>query len=827
MRSLLSSLADSTLPSVICFMAAEVSIRGGPDSENIMPKTSALMRTKIHNGGVRRIRLASMYVRGLWGPGPPARPVSLSTGTTSGGLPVFRMRRAGDEPAHAGLDAPVRGRAPLAYAVCRAPGPKPVAARSSALLHWSGRRSRRRQARPRREAPGCAATSCHPSRSPTPTHRTWSTLDTPPTPPVRPGRTLGLGILAHVDAGKTSLTERLLLHAGVITELGSVDDGSTQTDTLVLKRALQRLSIPTVLFVNKVDRSGARTDAVLQEVVDRLGVTPVPLVRVVDEGTRGAAVVPDALMALSLAARRPAEREGADRATAAARERVVEALSRADDRLLADWLDAPHRVDGSRLRAALGEQTGRGLVCPVLLGSAMTGAGVEELALALPDLLPARTTDPEASLAATVFAVQRGGAGEKVALVSVTSGCLAVRDRVLVHDGRTVGTMASDPGTRHTPSVSGDDVRCREERVTGLSVHARGGVQRVARVPAGRIARVVGLERARIGDLVGDAALARPLVHEFSPPTLETVVEACDPAERATLHTALTRLAEQDPLIDLRHDEVRGETHVSLYGEVQKEVIGATLEADFGVEATFSTTTVICRERVTGSGAAFEVIDVPPNPFLATVGLRVDPAPSGSGVRFALEVELGSMPASFFTAVEDTVRATLGQGLHGWPVTDCVVTMTHSGYWPRQSHMHQKFDKSMSSTAGDLRALTPLVLMEALRLAGTAVEEPVHRFDLEVPSEVLGAALTMLGHVRATPRETVVLGPVTRLRGEVPAERLHELQQRVPGLTSGLGDLACSFDGYRPVAGRPPVRSRTDLDPLHRREYLLRLAGKL
>lgn len=721
-------------------------------------------------------------------------------------------------------------------------------------------------------------------------------MDTPPTPPLRPGRTLGLGILAHVDAGKTSLTERLLLHAGVITELGSVDDGSTQTDTLalerargitikaavvsfelggpddpvtvnlvdtpghsdfiaeverslavldgavlvvsavegvqaqtrVLMRALQRLRIPTVLFVNKVDRSGARTDAVLQEVVDRLGVTPVPLVRVVDEGTRGAAVVPDGLMALGLAARGPVEREGADRATAAARERVVEALSREDDRLLADWLDAPHRVDGSRLRAGLGEQTGRGLVCPVLHGSAMTGAGVEELAVALPHLLPARTPDPEAPLAATVFAVQRGGAGEKVALVSVTSGCLAVRDRVLVHDGRTVGTIASDPGTRHTPSVSGDDdARCREERITGLSVHARGGVQRVARVPAGRIARVVGLELARIGDLVGDAALARPLVHEFSPPTLETVVEACDAAERATLHTALTRLAEQDPLIDLRHDEVRGETHVSLYGEVQKEVIGATLEAEYAVTARFSTTTVICRERVTGSAAAFEVIDVAPNPFLATVGLRVDPGPPGSGVCFALEVELGSMPASFFTAVEDTVRATLGQGLHGWPVNHCVVTMTHSGYWPRQSHMHQKFDASMSSTAGDFRALTPLVLMEALRLAGTAVEEPVHRFDLEVPSDVLGAALSMLGHVRATPRETAVLGPVTRLQGEVPAGRLHELQQRVPGLTSGLGDLVTAFDGYRPVVGPAPTRSRTDLDPLHRREYLLRLAGKL
>lgn len=718
-------------------------------------------------------------------------------------------------------------------------------------------------------------------------------MHTPPSP-AAPGRTLNLGILAHVDAGKTSLTERLLLHAGVIAELGSVDAGSTQTDTLalerargitikaavvsfelgsaddpvtvnlvdtpghsdfiaeverslavldgavlvvsaveavqaqtrVLMRALRRLHIPTVLFVNKVDRAGARTDAVLREVVERLGVTPVPLGRVAGEGTRAASVVHDGLAALGLADHHGSADlddlgtgAGDDRASPV--ELIVEALSRADDRLLTDWVDAPHRVGRQRLRATLQDQTRRGIACPVLMGSAMTGAGVDDVADALPHLLPNPALDPDGPLAATVFAIQRGDAGEKVALVSLTSGSLAVRDRVAVHDGRTVDAEAA---TRHTPS---DDVCPREEKVTGLSVHVRGGVERVSRVVAGRIARVVGLERARIGDLVGDARLARPLVHEFSPPTLETVVEARDPADRATLHTALTRLSEQDPLIDLRHDELRGETHVSLYGEVQKEVIGATLEAEYAVAARFSTTTVICRERVVGSGAAVELIDVPPNPFLATVGLRVDAGPAGSGVRFALEVELGSMPASFFTAVEDTVRATLGQGLRGWPVTDCVVTMTHSGYWPRQSHMHQKFDKAMSSTAGDFRALTPLVLMAALRRADTAVEEPVHRFDLEVPSDVLGAALTMLGHVRATPRETEVLGAVTRLRGEVPAERLHELQQRVPGLTSGLGDLVCAFDGYRPVLGRAPERSRTDLDPLHRREYLLRVAGKL
>ena len=684
-----------------------------------------------------------------------------------------------------------------------------------------------------------------------------------PSPPVHPRRTLTLGIVAHVDAGKTSLTERLLHHAGVVAEPGSVDAGTTTTDTLALERArgitikaavvtfalgpaddpvvvnlvdtpghsdfvaeveralgildgavlvvsavegvqaqtrvlmriLRRLGIPTVVFVNKVDRPGARIDDVLAEVHDRLGVRPVPLGHVDASGTRAARFV----------AHDPADER--------VRLPLADVLTEGDDDLLADWLRDPSGVDAARLHASLREQTRRGTVCPVLLGSAATGTGVAELAAALPRLLPPTEPDASGPVAGTVFAIQRGRAGEKVALVAVTSGTLRVRDHVPVHDGRAASV-------REGRAVL-------ESRVTGLEVHAGGGVVRAAFARAGDMARVVGLDTARIGDLLGDRALARSLVHEFAPPTLETVVEPGDASRRGDLHSALTRLAEQDPLIDLRRDEERDETHVSLYGEVQKEVIAATLLDEFGVAATFSATSVICIERVVGVGEAVEVIDIAPNPFLATVGLRVEPGPPGSGIRFALGVEPGSMPPAFFTAVEETVHRTLAQGLLGWQVVDGVVTMTRSGYWPRQSHMHQKFDKSMSSTAGDFRNLTPLVLAAALRRAGTCVEEPVHRFELSVPADQLGAVLTALAHVRAVPGDTAVIGATARVVGEVPAGRVHDLQQLVPGLTSGLGDLVCTFAGHRPSVGPPPSRRRTDLDPLHRREYLLRVAGKL
>jgi ribosomal protection tetracycline resistance protein len=197
-------------------------------------------------------------------------------------------------------------------------------------------------------------------------------------------------------------------------------------------------------------------------------------------------------------------------------------------------------------------------------------------------------------------------------------------------------------------------------------------------------------------------------------------------------------------------------------------------------------------------------------------------------VAFRLEVELGAMPYAFFKAVEDTVRDTLHQGLEGWQVTDCTVTMTHSGYWPRQSHAHQGFDKSMSSTGADFRGLTPLVLVEALRRAGTQVYEPMHRFRIEAPADTLGALLPVLAALRAVPQTTETRADRCVLEGAVPAARVHALEQRLPGLTRGEGELESGFGHYAPVShGTVPRRPRSDHNPLNRKEYLLNVTRRV
>ena len=436
--------------------------------------------------------------------------------------------------------------------------------------------------------------------------------------------------------------------------------------------------------------------------------------------------------------------------------------------------------------------------------------GVEALTAGIAELLPATAGDPDAPLSGTVFKVERGPAGEKVAYARLFSGTVHVRDRLHVQraDHQTAGREA-------------------EPKVTAIRVFEDGAAVQRQAVTAGQIGKLWGLADVRIGDALG-AASASSNGHYFAPPTLESVVVPRRPAENGALHAALAQLAEQDPLIDLRQDDVRHEIAVSLYGEVQKEVIQATLATEYGLDVDFRETTTICVERPSGTGEAVELIRTAPNPFLATVGLRVEPAPVDSGPRFEIGGDVtGTMPFAFFKAVEETVLETLRQGLYGWQVTDCLVTMTQTGYSPRQSHAHQRFNKSMSSTGADFRGLTPLVLMAALKRAGTTVYEPMHRFRLEIPPDTLGVVAPALARLQAVPETQDTRGSSSVLEGRIPAARVHDLQQQLPTLTRGEGILESTFDRYQPVAGTIPTRPRTDHNPLNRKEYLLHVTRRV
>ncbi|MFJ3405235.1 GTP-binding protein [Promicromonospora sp. NPDC090134] len=600
---------------------------------------------------------------------------------------------------------------------------------------------------------------------------------------------LNLGIVAHVDAGKTSLTERLLHHSGVIDRLGSVDGGDTLTDslalerergitirasvasfpagdvtvnvldtpghpdfiaevdrslavldgavlvlsavegvqaqTLVLMRALQRLRLPVIVFVNKIDRRGARPETMADAVARRLSPDVLPVQRVLDAGTPGARVEP-----------------------------------------LPD--------DG--LRAWLAGESRRGAAHPVLFGSAVTGVGVSELAAALGTYLPVvadggGTAEVEDPPSGVVFAIDRED-GRKRAFVRMRSGALQVRDRIDLGHGKS-------------------------ERITGLRVAHRGTLDPRSTARPGQIAVVQGLATARVGDVVGPQRPGDERASQFPPPSYETVVDA-SPGERGRLYAALSELAEQDPLIRVRR---RGEEiTVSLYGEVQREVLAAILQREYRVDARFGEVRTARTERLVGTGHALEIKKQDGNEFHATIGLRVEPVAPGSGVTFELECERGSMPPAFFDATEDTVRRELARGPLHWPVPDARVVMTHSGYSPRQSHMHQKFNKAMSSTGADFRGLAPRVLAAAVRQAGTVVCEPVHRFVIELPEDTVGPVASLVGRLGGVPFESGVgSGGIVVMRGEIPAGSVAALQRDLPGLTHGEGMCRTEHDRFEPV----------------------------
>jgi ribosomal protection tetracycline resistance protein len=657
---------------------------------------------------------------------------------------------------------------------------------------------------------------------------------------------LNLGILAHVDAGKTTLTERLLFEAGVIDEVGSVDAGTTQTDSLelerrrgitirsavasfalggvhvnlidtpghpdfiaevervlnvldgavlvvsavegvqpqtrVLMRALQRLRIPTLLFVNKIDRAGADDERTVHSISERLTPSVVRMGRANSLGTRSAGV-------------EPFDGDGA-----AFRAKLAEALAEHDDRILAAYVEDEAKTPYGQLLAELASQTKQVLVHPVYVGSALTGAGVESLAAGIEQLLPSSNGDPEAPPAGLVFKIERDPKGHKIAYARMFSGTIRTRDQL--------------------------SFGAHEAKVTGLAVFEQGSAVQRPAVTAGEVAKLWGLAEVHVGDRIGESG--SDVAHEFPPPTLEAAVAARDPNDRAALRAALAQLAEQDPLIDVRQNDLLDELWVSLYGEVQQEVIEETLATDYGIEVEFLEATPIHVERPLRTGEAVEVLHADTNPFRATIGFRVAPGPVGSGIDFRYEVDAQSAPLYVYKTFESFtehmaayVRQALREGLAGWQVTDCVVTMNRCMYSVPDGPPSRR---GPLSTAADFRKLTPLVLMRALHAAGTSVCEPVVRGELEVPAASIGAVTAALGRLAASIETQSLRGDLATIETVLSAARAQELLRELSKLTGGEGVLEASFAGYEPVSGERPTRKRATANPLTREEYLLSLA---
>ncbi len=651
---------------------------------------------------------------------------------------------------------------------------------------------------------------------------------------------VNIGILAHVDAGKTSLAERILFETGAIRAVGSVDKGTTQTDSLELERArgitiksavvsfqLNALKVNLIDtpghgdFIAEVERSLRVLDGVVLVVSSVEGVQPqtrrlarailaagLPLLIFVNKidrlGARGAALIEDIRRKLQLrvvvmnAPTGLGDRAAAvivlDRGSPTWRGPVLDLLAETSERVIEEYERSGGEPSAAFINAEFRAQVAARTIVPAYFGSAITGVGVAELLAGIAEWFPAAADDPAAPIAGTVFKIARRASGEKFVYVRLFAGTLSVRQHLALHRSDTFGETAAI-----------------EERITGIEHFATGTPTPATTVGAGEIAILHGLRAARIGDRLGANDTAGKSDEAIFPvPALESIVRPVESGQITQLRAALEQLAEQDPLISLRQRNAEGEISLRLYGEVQKEIVMDTLARDYRVAAMFGPSQTICTERPVGTGEAAETIGEQGNPFYATVGFRVAPAVPRSGLCYVRE--LGALPLAFYRAIEETVHETFKQGLQGWEVTDCVVTLTHTGF------------SSVMSTAGDFRKLVPLVLMRALCRAGTEVCEPVEAFDLEIPEDTFGVVSGALMHARAAMHNAFRDGSSYRIVGEIPTAELHALEQQLPSLTRGDGGWLASFAGYIPVAGDAPSRPRIGPQPLNRVQYLADVA---
>ncbi|MFI5732186.1 GTP-binding protein [Kribbella sp. NPDC051587] len=623
--------------------------------------------------------------------------------------------------------------------------------------------------------------------------------------PVLPRHWLNLGVLAHVDAGKTSLTEALLQLGGAVAQRGRVDDGTTQTDslamerrrgitiraavatfyaadvgvnivdtpghpdfiaevdrslsvldgavlvvsavegiqaqTIVLHRALRRLKVPTIFFVNKVDRSGADPARTIRQIQRHLTESVVTLSAVHNPGTANArveAVGPEALCA---------------------------ELAGYDDALLRDWVD--HGVPSAeRLWESLRSTK---QVSAVLAGSARTAAGVEQLIDATLRLFPTSSGDHTGQTSGQVFKIERSSKRARVCSIRLRTGTLAVRDHVA------------------------------QGVVTALQIQQPGGAVAGTRATAGQIVQVEGLDQAQIGDWIGTRPTDVPAPN-FLPPALQSTITAVDPGQQNDLHKALTELADIDPLITLRVRQ--DELHVSLYGKVQQEVIAETLATEYGIEVVLGQPSVICVERPAGQGYAVLRYGSPEQQYPYTLGVTVEPAAPGSGTELVIAAEHGSLPLHVYGTIEGFREAVfryldepLASGPNGWQVTDIKITVVESGYPPAAPH------------PAHVRYTTALVVKEAVENAGTTVCEPIDRVSVEFPSETMPEVLKVLSRYGAISETTTLSSELAVVRGAVRTGSIDALRNELTSAAHGLAVLDARLDHYAPIR-RQPVRGR-------------------
>lgn len=620
-----------------------------------------------------------------------------------------------------------------------------------------------------------------------------------------------IGLVAHVDAGKTTLAEALLYRAGAIRRQGRVDKGDAHLDTDAMERErgitifskqtsldwasahvmlldtpghvdfsaeaertlqaldyavlivgandgveghtetlwslLARYNVPTFVFVNKLDLAADGLGPVMDEMHRRLSAS------IVDG---------DALEALAASA------GGAGEGAAV----LLEDVAATDEDALDEYLESGS-LSAETIRRLIVQRK----VFPCFAGSALRMEGIEEFLDGVVALMQEKAWPDE--FAARVYRVSRGAHGERLAWVKVTGGVLRAKEQL----------SGFDRGTTWN------------EKVDQVRIYDADSFEIAREVPAGRVCAVTGLSQVLPGSALGaEARLAEPVLV----PVLSYSVVAAG-ADATTLVQALRELADEDPLLGVAWHEQLQEVHVQLMGEVQREVVARQLLDRFGLEVTFGAGGILYRETVTapvrGAGH-FE-----PLRHYAEVQLLVEPAERGAGVEAGTRVLEDDLDRNWQRLTLTHVLEREHPGvLTGAPLTDVRITLLGG-----RAHLKH-------TEGGDFRQATYRAIRQALMTAreqgACQLLEPWYRFRLGVPVDKVGRALADLQRMGADFDAPVAEGDRAEIAGSAPASEIGSYALEVSAYSGGRGRLFLEYAGYRPCHNAEQVIADAAYDPV-------------
>ena len=619
---------------------------------------------------------------------------------------------------------------------------------------------------------------------------------------------INIGILAHVDAGKTTLTESLLYTSGAIAEQGSVDKGTTRTDTMILERqrgitiqtavtsfcwndykinivdtpghmdflaevyrslsvldgailvvsakdgvqaqtrilfhALQKMNIPTIIFVNKIDQNGIDLRRIYQNIREKL--------------TSDMIVMQEVVLSSKITMTDISDLDKWDSVIAGS------------DELLERYI-AEDSLDMQELQREKCRRTRCCSLFPVYHGSAKDNLGTEKLIEVITETFVPETENSQSELCGYVFKIEYTDQKRRLSYLRLYHGTLHLRDTILLSKKKKI-------------------------KITEMFIPSNGEIVPADHACSGEIV-ILSDDTLKLNDILGNEKLLPRRAWIDNPmPLLRTTVEPQKSEQREALLNALIEIADTDPLLRFEIDTVTHEIILSFLGKVQLEVICSLLEEKYHVRVAMREPTVIYLERPIKRATYTIHIEVPPNPFWASIGLTVTPLPAGSGTQFKSEVSLGYLNQSFQNAVMEGVRYGMEQGLYGWRVTDCEICFDYGVYY------------SPVSTPADFRFLAPVVLEQALKKAGTQLLEPYLSFTLFAPQEYLSRAYNDAPKYCAVIESTLLKNDEVIFTGEIPARCIGEYRNDLNFYTNGKSVCLIELKGYQETSGEPVLQPR-------------------